>query len=80
MSCGNTVIATNNVGVHSEMISHGKNGYLFEAGNVQGLRSLVVELINEESSKFEIEAREEIIQNRSAKKEANELLAVYSKM
>lgn len=80
MSCGNTVIATKNVGVHSEMISHGKNGYLFEAGNVQGLRSLVVELIEEESSKFEIEAREEIIQNWSAKKEANELLAVYSKM
>ncbi|WP_064966514.1 glycosyltransferase family 4 protein [Tenacibaculum ovolyticum] len=78
MSCGNTVIATKNVGVHSEMISHGENGYLFEAGNVQGLKNLVVELIKEESSKFEIEAREEIIQNWSVKKEANELLAVYS--
>ncbi|PKH49660.1 lipopolysaccharide biosynthesis protein [Tenacibaculum sp. Bg11-29] len=77
MSCGNTVIATKNVGVHSEMISHGKNGYLFEAGNTENLKSLVLGMIKEESPKFEIEAREEIIQNWSVKKEAKELLAVY---
>jgi len=80
MSCGNTVIATKNVGVHSEMISHGKNGYLFDAGSKEDLRRLTVGLIKEELPRFENEAREEIIENWSAKKEAEELLSVYERI
>ncbi len=80
MSCGNTVIATKSVGVHSELISHEKSGYLFEAGNTKELKELVERLIKKELPKLENEAREEIIKNWSAKKEAKELVRVYEEI
>ncbi|ARV08012.1 lipopolysaccharide biosynthesis protein [Polaribacter sp. SA4-10] len=77
MSCGCSVIATKNVGVHSSLISHKKNGYLFEAGTIAELEKLLKKLITKEIPLLGKEAREEILKNWSSKKEAENLIKVY---
>ena len=77
MSCGCSVIATKNVGVHSSLITHSKNSYLFEAGNVSELEELISKSINNEIPHLGKQAREEILKNWSAKKEAENLMKVY---
>ena len=77
MSCECSVIATKNVGVHSSLINHSKNGYLFEAGNIFELEKLLSKSINNEISHLGKQAREEVIQNWSAQKEAKGLIKVY---
>lgn len=77
MSCECSVIATKNVGVHSELITHTKNGYLFEPGNSSELEKLLSKSITNEIPHLGKQAREEIIQNWSANKEAENLMKVY---
>ena len=77
MSCGCSVIATKNVGVHSSLITNKENGYLFEAGNVTELETLLSQKINAEIPLLGNQAREEILKNWSAKKEAENLMEVY---
>ena len=79
MSCGCTVVATENVGVHSSLISHSKNGYLFEAGNSKELEQLLAQLLEEKIPLVGIQAREEIVKNWSAQKEAAQLMQLYQK-
>ena len=79
MSCGCSVIATKNVGVHSSLITHSKNSYLFEAGNVSELEILLSKSIKNEIPHLGRQAREEILKNCSAKKEAENLMKVYQK-
>lgn len=78
MSSECTVIATENVGVHSLLIEHGKNGYLFEAGNVVQLENLILESIKNKTLFLGKEARKEIIINWSAKSEADNLMELYN--
>ena len=77
MSCGCSVIATKNVGIHSSLVSHNNNGYLFEAGNIAELENLILQLIKKEVPFLGDQAREEILRNWSAKKEANNLMELY---
>ena len=77
MACGCSVIATKNVGVHSSLIAHAKNGYLFEAGNISELEGLIEKSITNKIPLLGTQAREEILQNWSAKKEAANLMAIY---
>ncbi|MBG7611385.1 glycosyltransferase family 4 protein [Polaribacter sp. BAL334] len=77
MSCECTVIATKNVGVHDDLISHEKNGYLFEAGKSDELAIILQRLISKEIPFLGKEARIEILKNWSAEKEANELMKMY---
>lgn len=77
MSCECTVIATKNVGVHSQLITNGKNGYLFEAGNSPALELLLFKLMKNQISHLGKQGREEIVQNWSAKKEAQNLIELY---
>ena len=79
MSCGCSVIATKNVGVHSSLISHKKNGYLVEPGNISELETILLQKIKGDLPLLGKEAREEIVQNWSAKKEAENLIKVYQK-
>lgn len=79
MSCENTVIATKNVGVHSELITDGQNGYLFEAGDNNQLEEILIKLLKEEIPMTGKAAREEIVENWSAKKEAERLSELYLK-
>jgi mannosyltransferase len=77
MSCECSVIATKNVGVHSELITDKKNGYLFEAGNVPELETILSQKLKGEIPLLGKQAREEIIENWSAKKEAEGLMKIY---
>jgi glycosyltransferase involved in cell wall biosynthesis len=77
MSCGCAVIATKNVGVHSSLITHGENGYLFEAGNSDALAMLLEKSIHNRAPLLGIQARQEILENWSAKKEAERLIDIY---
>ena len=77
MSCECSVIATKNVGVHSDLITHKKNGYLFETGNSVTLQQLLEQSITGKIPHLGKEARAEIIKNWSAEKEANNLIKVY---
>ena len=77
MSCGCAVIATKNVGVHSSLITHGENGYLFEAGNSDALAMLLEKSIHNRAPLLRIQARQEILENWSAKKEAERLIDIY---
>jgi len=77
MSCECSVIATRDVGVHSLLISDKKNGYLFEAGNDSELALLLSQKIKNEIPFLGKQAREEIVKNWSAQKEANGLIKVY---
>ena len=78
MSCECNVLATKNVGVHSSLISNESNGYLFEAGNVSELESLLSKAMKNEIPHLGKQAREEIVANWSAKKEAKNLIKVYN--
>lgn len=77
MACECSVIATKNVGVHSDLISNKKNGYLFTAGNTSELESLLSKALKNEIPHLGKQAREEIVKNWSAKKEAQNLIEVY---
>jgi glycosyltransferase involved in cell wall biosynthesis len=77
MACGCSVIATKNVGVHSELIADKQNGYLFEAGNVSQLEKLLSQKIKGEIPLLGKQARLEIVKNWNAKKEAESLMKVY---
>lgn len=77
MSCECSVIATKNVGVHSQLISDKKNGYLFDAGDASALEILLLKSIKNEVPFLGKQAREEILKNWSAKKEAKSLIEVY---
>jgi len=77
MSSECTVIATKNVGVHSELITHKKNGYLFEAGKINELQELLENCIKNQNSYIGIEARKEILLNWAAEKEAKKLINIY---
>ena len=79
MSCGNTVVATKNVGVHSELITEGETGYLFDSGDVNGLGTVVNKILLGDFSELGENARKEVLTNWSAKKEAKELFTVYKK-
>ncbi|MGQ3677402.1 glycosyltransferase family 4 protein [Tenacibaculum discolor] len=80
MACANTVVATKNVGVHSELITNLKSGYLFNSGNTAELQEIITNLINDKLPSLGGSARKEIEENWSAKKEAKELLKVYKKV
>ena len=78
MACECTVIATKNVGVHSEMIQDGKTGHLFESENHKELEVLLKDVISGQRSETGMAARAEIINNWSAKKEAERLVRLYA--
>tara|TARA_Y100000034_G_scaffold136654_1_gene214536 strand:- start:108244 stop:109155 length:912 start_codon:yes stop_codon:yes gene_type:complete len=80
MACECTVIATKDVGVHSEMIEHGKSGYLFEAGNSEELKSVLHEIISGDLPRLEKPARKEIVNHWSARLEAERLAELYLKL
>lgn len=77
MACGCNVLATRNVGVHSDIISENKTGYLFEAGNQQELFKLTEALFENELPHLGANAQKEIQTNWSAAVEAKKLMAIY---
>lgn len=77
MSCGCNVIATKNVGTHSELFQHQNNGYLFEAGNVTELSHLLDLLMKGKLNFLGSEARDTVVNAWSSEHEAQKLEQLY---
>jgi mannosyltransferase len=76
ISSGCTVIATENVGVHSSLIQVGENGYLFPAGDQDALRE-IVENIVENNRFFPVETLRRSIAKWDIKNIAEQTFAAY---
>lgn len=77
MACGLITIATTGVGIHSEVISHGENGFLFLADDSDSL-SEILSLVTGDKINMDPETiRQVVMDNWSTKKYASELLMVY---
>ncbi|MFC2109584.1 glycosyltransferase family 4 protein [Bacteroidota bacterium] len=77
MACGCNVIATRNVGVHSDIIEENKNGYLFDIANENELSNLLEKLCKGILPHLGTEAQQSIENSWSAQTEANNLMAIY---
>lgn len=77
MACECNVIATAEVGIHDELIISGKNGYLFQAGDKNGLKNLLNGLMNNDLLHLGGQARKTIETYWSAQGEADKLTEVY---
>ncbi|MGG6229928.1 glycosyltransferase family 4 protein [Tenacibaculum sp. SDUM215027] len=80
MACANTVVATKNVGVHSELITNSESGYLFNSGDIAELQKIIKSLISKELPQLGNKARKEIKENWSAQKEAEDSVKVYKRI
>lgn len=80
MSSGCITIATEQVGIHSEVITHGINGFLYPKGDTHTLRKLLKEVIEEpEKLKPEL-VRKTILEQWSVSSSAKKLFDVYNKV
>lgn len=78
MSCGCNVIATKDVGIHSELIENEKDGYLFDINNESELYHLLTSLFKGELAHLGKKAQNKIAMHWSSKVEADRLMALYS--
>jgi glycosyltransferase involved in cell wall biosynthesis len=77
MSCGCVVAATAHVGVHSTLITHAENGFLFERGNVLDLRQILNRIMTENLSEMAGKARKKAISDWDISKQVEALTALY---
>jgi mannosyltransferase len=77
MACGLITIATENVGIHSEVIKHGENGYLFPKNDHEYLSSIFTDIINKKIVLVPEKIRKTILDNWSVDKSVLELLKLY---
>jgi len=77
MACGCVVVATQRVGVHSDLIRHQQTGYLFQRGDVSELKLILENLTNEDRSAMVEKARLTIVSEWDVLKEASKLSEVY---
>lgn len=76
-ACGTITVATEGVGVHSEVLTHGKSGFLFPPGNEEALRAILSGIIDGRVSLNPSEIRQNIIDNWDLEKSVLGLLKVY---
>ncbi|WP_139957074.1 glycosyltransferase family 4 protein [Flavicella sediminum] len=79
MACGCNVIATRNVGVHSDIIQEKKNGYLFDINDTNELSGLLENLCEGTLPHLGLAAEQSIAKHWSAQIEANNLMAIYKR-
>lgn len=76
-ACGIITVATEGVGVHSEVLAHGKNGFLFPPGDEPALRKILSDIIGGRATLEPSEIRQNIIDNWDLEKSVAGLLKVY---
>lgn len=80
MSSGCITIATEQVGIHSEVITHGINGFLYPKGSIKTLRKLLEGVMeNPEKIKPEL-VRKTILDQWSFSSSAQKLFEIYNKV
>jgi len=77
MACGLITVATENVGIHSEVITHGVNGFLFPKNDSDSLRDILSKVIENNIYLNPADIRQFILDNWSIDKSVVELLKVY---
>jgi len=77
MSCGLITVATESVGIHSEVIKHGENGYLFPKNDSQSLSYIISDIISGKITLDPEQIRQQIVDNWSVEKQVMELLKLY---
>lgn len=78
MSCSCNVLASRGVGVHSEMIDEGRNGYLFDVKKKRELKTLLTQMCEGKLTHLGDHAREEILKKWSSEVEAKNLMKLYT--
>ncbi len=78
MSCACNVLASRGVGVHSEIITENKTGYLFDVENRGELEGLLSKLFKGELKHLGEAAQKEVSEKWSSKIEACNLMKLYS--
>lgn len=79
MACGCIVVATDTVGVHPELITHGQTGFLFPPGNVGALRSILESVTSTNHTEVQEKARLMAVTQWDVSKESEKLTALYLK-
>lgn len=77
LSCGLITVATESAGAHSEIITHGKNGFLFPCGDQESLRNIMSGIINKSIHLDPQEIRQSVLDNWSIEQSALNLLKIY---
>jgi glycosyltransferase involved in cell wall biosynthesis len=81
MACGRAVIASN-VGGTPELIEHGKNGLLFDNGNVADLKTQMEKLLSDAGLRHQLAraARQTIVERFSIEQSARRMGNIYQEM
>ena len=77
MACGLTTIATDSVGIHSEVIKHGETGFLFPVNDNVSLNFIFTDIISGKIVLDPLKIRQTILDNWSVEKNVRELLKLY---
>ncbi|MDH5359387.1 MAG: glycosyltransferase family 4 protein, partial [Gammaproteobacteria bacterium] len=82
MASSKLVIATHDVGIHDELIMNGQTGYLFNAGNIDELSTLLKDNLykNDKLKMIGLNARREILLNWTIETESRRLIALYESL
>jgi glycosyltransferase involved in cell wall biosynthesis len=77
MACGCAVVATGKVGIHSELIQHGETGYLFPAGDVKKLQSILEEVMTHPNQEMIQRVRKTAVSQWDIEVEVSKLTQLY---
>jgi mannosyltransferase len=77
MACGIVTVATESVGIHSEVIINGENGFLFPKNDHNSLNRILNDIMSKEISLNPEKIRRDIVDNWSLEKSVLELLKLY---
>jgi len=77
MACGLITIATESVGIHSEVISHEENGFLFPINDDECLSRIITGVMSKKVSLNPEKIRQTIVDKWSVEKNVRELLKLY---
>jgi mannosyltransferase len=77
MACGLITIATDLVGIHSEVIKNGVNGFLFPVNDHETLSRILADIMSGKNSIDKSKIRQTIVEEWSVEKNVRELLRLY---
>jgi len=78
MACSLVTIATESVGIHSEVIRHGENGFLFPKDDHESLKRILTDVMSGKTTLDKKKIRQTIVENWSVEKNVRELMRLYT--
>lgn len=77
MACGLITVATESVGIHSKVINHGENGFLFPKNDHEYLRKILTDIISGKINLDPDKIRQTVIDKWSLERSVKDLLKLY---